>query len=283
MATKAAAVRCEQQSPALPPALSLLRARSLGAWVVDLDDLEPAPDTPPFGRPVAVPFLWEELPGKPKRGGGAAASAPAAAAATTVVLAGGGATPAAGGKPTARPRPVPLRLPPRLQATSTGEHPVSLSTVLQAHGPYGCGAGGKRRPATPTPLRRTGSATSFRRAPSAGGGLFSRRIPWAVAPGIKKGAHDHVALSCSTAASSPASSSSSLPVSCFGDDYGHCHGGRPAGDGSEDSSDEKGANAIAKRLVRMPGLRRHKTVPNMTTSHIWASVRRGAKRITPWI
>ncbi|KAL6607924.1 hypothetical protein ACP70R_040987 [Stipagrostis hirtigluma subsp. patula] len=262
------------------PSPNLIRVRSPADWVVelDLDAASPEPGTPTFLRPVAVPFLWEEAPGKPRRGDAAVSARPVAAASPalagrSVTAAGRGVTATAGGEARARPRP--LKLPPRLQATSAAEYTLSLNTVLQS--PDGCG-GGKR---PPTPLRRSGSATSFRRTPSAGGRLFAWSQPAAVAPGIKEGGHDHHdAFGCSPAATSPASSSSSSSFSCFGDDYGHgAYRRPPAGDGGEDSEYEKGA----KRLVRMPGLRRNKSVPSMNTSHIWASIRRGVKRITPWI
>ncbi|KAL6597820.1 hypothetical protein ACP70R_046625 [Stipagrostis hirtigluma subsp. patula] len=273
MGADATAARTKQHPPLpmpLPPALRLARARLRATTkVAGLDDDDAAPATPPLRPPVTVPFLWEEAPGKPKpRGGTAAAIVTPTAAASPVAHAGGsGATDDGvdqdeGDDAEARAVP-PLKLPPRLQvqATSAAENPASPRTVL--HGPYGC-AGGARRA-----LRRTGSVAAFRRTPSAGGGLFSWRKASAVALGSSRGGHDSLdagALpldaSCCSPAASSASSSSSL--SCFADDRGHGHGAvycRPAEDSEEDDG--------AKGSVRITRFTRNKSLPSMTTAHVW--------------
>lgn len=268
----------------LPPALRHVREPSRATMVADLDLDDDAPATPPLRPPVAVPFLWEEAPGKPKPqsdpGNSVTPAAPADAASHVLADGDAPATDAAsdggdhdGGS--AGACPVPLKLPPRLQVTSTAEHPLlSPKTVL--HGPYGC-AGGARRP--PRALKRSGSVATFGRTPSAGVGFFSWRKVSAASPGIgsKKGGHDHDACSCSTAASSPASSSSSSSVSCFSDDHGHGAQRRPA-DGREDSEDEEGA----KGSVKITRFRRNRSLTNMTTSRLWVSICKSVKQITPW-
>ncbi|KAL6615121.1 hypothetical protein ACP70R_037391 [Stipagrostis hirtigluma subsp. patula] len=295
MGADATAARTKQHPPLpmpLPPALRLARARLRATTkVAGLDDDDAAPATPPLRPPVTVPFLWEEEPGKPKPHGDsdtAAAAvepmAPAAAVSAVVHAGGSGATDDGvdrdeGDDAEARAVP-PLKLPPRLQAQamSAAEHPASPRTVL--HGPYGC-AGGARRA-----LRRTGSVAAFRRTPSAGGGLFSWRKASAVTLGSSKGSHELDAgalpldASCCSPAASSASSlslSSSSSLSCFGDERGHGHGAvncRPAEDSEEDDG--------AKGSVRITRFTRNKSLPSMTTPHVWASIRKSVKQITPW-
>ncbi|CAO2190630.1 unnamed protein product [Urochloa humidicola] len=287
----------------LPPALLLVRARSRASRVADLDDGATAaaawtssgpPDTPLRRSPVTVPFLWEEAPGKPKAGSAAelsdtaaATTAAAAADVTTTPAAAAGDHGAAAGEeevPPA-PAPAPLKLPPRLQHVASArqqrQRERSVSPKATAlHGPYfyyyscaGCG-GGKR----PPPPRTASGFAAFRRAPSFGAaGLFSRSTK-------SKGGGAAAPVDapwCSPAASSASSTSSpsSLSASCFGDDQGHGGHRRPV-DGREDGSSEE--DECARATVRITRFRRNRSVPSMTTSHLWASIRKSVKQITPW-
>jgi len=287
----------------LPP-LFLVRARSRASRVADLGDTSDAaawpPDTPPRRSPVTVPFLWEEAPGKPKAppqqqsddgGTGTGAPAAAAAAANTTTPATGAGDRDNGGREEEEARPAPLKLPPRLQRVASAKQQrdgsPSPRTVLPSPHYYGCAGGGRRPP------RRTGSGfAAFRRTPSAGAGLFSRSKTTAPAAGTKRnkgggGGHDHLSAAAtpdaqwgSPAASSASSSSSSssLSASCFGDDPGPGHR-RPA-DGREDGSSEE--DECAAGSVRITRFRRNRSLPAMTTSHLWASIRKSFKQITPW-
>ncbi|CAL4956240.1 unnamed protein product [Urochloa decumbens] len=297
-----------------PPALFLVRARSRASRVADLDDGAAAaawsssgpPDTPPRRSPVTVPFLWEEAPGKPK--GGTGATVPAAAATTTPAAAAGDQVSAAKDAPLKLPPrlqrvatpsaaagdhaasdaeaalPAPLKLPPRLQRVASArqqrQRDGSLSPKATLHGPYhyyySC-AGGKRPPA-----RRTASGlAAFRRAPSFGASFFSRSGKSRVVGGghLSGAAAPADAPWCSPAASSASSmssSSSSLSASCFGDDHGQGGHRRPV-DGREDGSSEEDECA-----VRITRFRRNRSFPSMTKSHLWASIRKSVKQITPW-
>ncbi|OEL24032.1 hypothetical protein BAE44_0014950 [Dichanthelium oligosanthes] len=280
-----------------PPALFLVRARSRASRVADLGDAAAAaawpgpPDTPPRRSPVTVPFLWEEAPGKPKAPPSGDTS-PASAVPEDVVGA-ANTTPAAGardhddsggGGAKEVPRPMPLKLPPRLQQVpSAKQRDSSLSPKTVLHGPYyGCAGGGKRPP------RRTASGfAAFRRTPSFNVGLFSRSKATAAATGSNKnkggGGHQrHLSAAapdipwCSPAASSASSSSSSslsTTTSCFGDDHGHGHAGhRRTGDVREDGSSEEDECAN-KGSVRIRRLRRNRSLPSITTSHLWVCPR----------
>ncbi|RLM93005.1 translation initiation factor IF-2-like [Panicum miliaceum] len=286
----------------LPPAQSLGRARSRASRVADLGDTGVAawpsgpPDTPPRRSPVTVPFLWEEAPGKPKAspqpsdGGTGAPAAPAgpvvpsdvgaATSTTTTTPATGAGDRDNGGGDAKAPRPAPLKLPPRLQrVASAKQRDGSLSPRTVLHGPhyYGCTGGGRRPP------RRTASGfAAFRRTPSAGVGLFSRSktTSSAAAAGTKRnkggggGGHDHLSTAAPdapwgspAASSASSSSSSSLSASCFGDDHGH-GGHRRAADGREDGSSEE--DECAGGSVRITRFRRNRSLPTMTTSHLWS-------------
>ncbi|KAG2598329.1 translation initiation factor IF-2-like [Panicum virgatum] len=290
------------KKPPPPPALFLVRARSRASRVADLGVAawpSGPPDTPPRRSPVTVPFLWEEAPGKPKAppqqqsddggtGTGAPAAAAAAAANTTTPATGAGDRDN-GGREEEEARPAPLKLPPRLQRVASAKQQrdgsPSPRTVLPSPHYYGCAGGGRRPP------RRTGSGfASFRRTPSAGAGLFSRSKTTAPAAGTKRnkggggGGHDHLSAAATpdapwgSPAASSASSSSSLSASCFGDDPGPGHR-RPA-DGREDGSSEE--DECAAGSVRITRFRRNRSLPAMTTSHLWASIRKSFKQITPW-
>lgn len=260
-----------KKPPQVPPVLHLIRARSRTSKVLDLDSASSGPPTPPFRPPVTVPFLWEVAPGKPKLQETEARAPPSAAAdtASQPLLAGGGGAATAGSDHDdgARARPVQLKLPPRLQAAATAEYSLSPKTVLQ--GPYG---GGKKL------MMRSGSTASCLRKPGLGGALFSWRKATAAA-GLKKEGHDHHdpapwdASCCSPAASSASSSSS-----YFGDDHGH----RRQADGREVPEDGEEVEDGAKRSVRIRRFRRNSSLPSMTTSDLWASIRKSVKRITPW-
>ncbi|RCV25820.1 hypothetical protein SETIT_5G196200v2 [Setaria italica] len=286
----------------LPPALFLVRARSRPTGrVADLGGAAAwasgPPDTPPRRSPVTVPFLWEEAPGKPKAppqqgqgdGGNGAPAAPAvpvgAATDTTTTTArptGAGDHASSGGAAEEVARPVPLKLPPRLQrvASAKQQSDGSLSPKAVLHGPYyyGFNGGGGKRP----PRRTSSGFAAFRRNPSAGVGLFS----WSKSKG--GGRHGHLSAAapdapwCSPAASSvlsTSSSSSSVSTSCLGDDHGHGGERRPA-DGREDGSSEE--DECARASVRITRLRRNRSFPSMTKSHLWASIRKSVKQITPW-
>ncbi|CAO2170309.1 unnamed protein product [Urochloa humidicola] len=274
----------------LPPALFLVRARSRACRVADLDDGAAAaawssssgpPDTPPRRSPVTVPFLWEEAPGKPKAG----SPAPAAAVPPNAAAAAADATTTPAGGDAAPPAPAPLKLPPRLQhvasARQQSQRERSVSPKPAAlHGPYfyyySCAGGGKR----PPPPRRTASGfAAFRRAPSFGAGIFSRSSKQNKGGGAVAQPTD--APWCSPAASSASStsSSSSLSASCFGDDNGHGGHRRPVA-GREDGSSEE--DECARATVRITRFRRNRSFPSMTTSHLWESIRKSVKQITPW-
>ncbi|XP_062213069.1 uncharacterized protein LOC133913808 isoform X2 [Phragmites australis] len=261
------------------PALFLVRARSRASRVVDMDDDAAVwwPATPPLRPPVAVPFLWEVVPGKPKPQTHTAHGAPPAAAERHVHEDGGAAATGGGDHDgDAEARPVPLKLPPRLQVTTTAaDNSLSPKTVLQ--GPYGCTGGAKRPPRT---LKRSGSVATFRRS-----GFFSRRKATAAMWTNRKGGHENDAAApdascCSPAASSASSPSSSSSVSCFGDDHGHGGHERPA-DGRVESVDSE-EDVGAKASVRITRFRRNRSLPSMTTSHLWASIRKSVRQITPW-
>jgi hypothetical protein len=242
-----------------PPALFAARARSrvadLGAGAAFP---APPPDTPPRRSPITVPFLWEEAPGKPK----------ALPAAATPAAANAGSFTEVAGRRQDRghadlPRPLPLKLPPRLQQAASSfaaaDTPLSPKTVLQ---------GGRRRPRW---ARR--GASAFRRTPSAGGGLFSRNWSKPTAAASNKngdGDHERDAAGPDAPWCSPASSSSSSSAStCFGVD-GHGHGGRarPA-DGREVCSEED--DGSPRGSVRITRFRRNRSLPSMTTSNLWVT------------
>ncbi|WVZ70082.1 hypothetical protein U9M48_018780 [Paspalum notatum var. saurae] len=258
----------------LPPALLLVRARSRASRAADQHDAAAArwpapPDTPPRRSPVTVPFLWEEAPGKPK----AAAPGPVLTAKQ-----GGG-----GEEDKAQAEEAPLRLPPRLQrvapspADASATSLPSPTSVLQ--GPYyGCAGGGgeKKRPAV----------AAFRRTPSAGAALFSRaRSKLAAAGGGKNRGGGHGrglepdAAPWGSPAASSSSAASSLSASCFGDDHGH----RRPGEGHDEECSEEDDGAAATGYVRITRFRRNRSLPTIvTTSHLWASIRRSVKQMTPW-
>lgn len=259
----------------LPPALFLVRARSR---VADLGGAAAwasggPPDTPPRRSPVTVPFRWEEAPGKPKapppkQGQGQGDAGNAAPAAPTVPV--GAATDHgnhSGGAPEEVARPVPLKLPPRLQRVVSAKQQQhgSLSPKAMLHGPYYYsfnGGGGGKEP----PRRTTSGFAAFRRTPSAGVGRFS----WS---NKKKGGgrrHDYLTATdapwcsptASSASSTSSSSSSSISTSCFGDDHR-----RPA-DAREDGSSEE-EDECGRASVRITRLRRNRSFPSMTTAHLW--------------
>ncbi|CAL4949302.1 unnamed protein product [Urochloa decumbens] len=282
-----------------PPALFLVRARSRASRVADLDDSAAAaawsspgpPDTPPRRSPVTVPFLWEDAPGKPKglrEGPRVGAAVPSDAGAGVAATAAAATTPAAAAGDHAAeeaPLPAPLKLPPRLQRVASArqqrQRDDSLSPKAALHGHYyyyGCAGGGGKRP----PARRTASGlAAFRRAPSFGASFFSRSGKSRVVGGghLSGAAAPADAPWCSPAASSASSmssSSSSLSASCFGDDHGQGGHRRPV-DGREDVSSEEDECA-----VRITRFRRNRSFPSMTKSHLWASIRKSVKQITPW-
>ncbi|XP_066308991.1 uncharacterized protein [Miscanthus floridulus] len=291
-------------TPPPPPALFAVRARSgrladLGAGGAAFSG---PPDTTPRPSLVTVPFLWEETPGMPK------ASPTACAAATTPAAANADPVPegetgdhqdSSGHADEARPlplklpprlqqvpasfaaadirqgsghadqaRPLPLKLPPRLQQVpasfTTADTPLSSpKTVFQ--GPYYAGAGGGRR--TPRWARSGGAA--LRRTTSAGVALFSRT--WSkrrAAAGSNKhrcGYHERDAAGTDAPWCSPGSSDSSSSVStCFGgDDHRR---GRP-NDGREVSSEED--DGSPRGSVRITRFRRNRSLPSVTTSNLW--------------
>ncbi|TVU34095.1 hypothetical protein EJB05_15922, partial [Eragrostis curvula] len=250
-------------APALPPALYVVRSRSRAGRVVDLDD-GAGTSTPSLRTPVTVPFLWEDAPGRPKQHGDTVPGAPTSTA-KVVVPADGDADRGdqdQDGDGDATARPLPLKLPPRLQVpSSAAEHSLSPKTVLQ--GPYGC----TRRPPR-TALGRSGSVASFRRTPSAGAGFFSRRKA-AAATWIdrKSGRERHNADASCSSPSASSSSSSSSSVSFFGDDRGHGTHRLPA-DQEEEEEEEEGAKAS----VRITRFTRNRSLPSMTTSHLWRTL-----------
>ncbi|KAG8051662.1 hypothetical protein GUJ93_ZPchr0001g29601 [Zizania palustris] len=249
-----------------PAALCVARSSQTG----EVRDLDATSGAPPLRPRVGVPFLWEEAPGKPKvvRGsqdvdgsGGAPPSAgPAAAAriaASDVCAAAhagagdGGGDRGDGGD---RACPVaPLKLPPRLQAAAaaaTAECSLSPETVL--HGPY----------------------ASCRKKPGAGVTLTLWKKATAAARGKNHGrAHDAAALdaSCRSPSSSSSSSSPSL-MSYPGDDHVREAHRRQ----TDDHEEEDGKNT-----VRITRFRRNSSLPTLSTSHLWASIRRSVMKITP--
>ncbi|XP_044973535.1 uncharacterized protein LOC123441081 [Hordeum vulgare subsp. vulgare] len=236
--------------------------------VLDLDS------SPAFRSRVSVPFLWEDAPGQPKLRAArpSALLLPSARPAPLLATAGVAGDGEDGHGAHARPVLLKLKLPPRLQAA---DHPLSSpKTVLQ--GPSYFGGGGNK---PPRPLRRTGSAASCRRG---GGGLFVWRKGAATATasaGSKEGGHCQLYAvppdaSCCSPAASSASSSSSSSMSYFFDDHSHMQA-----DGREDSED---GDDGAKGTVRITRFRRNKSLPTMSTSHLWANIRKGVKQISPW-
>uniref|UniRef100_A0A0E0C3G8 Uncharacterized protein n=1 Tax=Oryza meridionalis TaxID=40149 RepID=A0A0E0C3G8_9ORYZ len=269
---------------AAPAALCLQAAR--GAWsrtskVLDVDAASPTA-APSLGSSVGVPFLWEEAPGRPKvvvvapEDFAPPLPAPDADDERTPVSHGGEAAPAGGGDrgdgDTARHVVAPLKLPPRLQAAAAAaaaaDSSLSPNTVL--HGPYG---GNK----PPRPLTRSGSTASHRRKPIAAGVSL-----WKKATAAARGKrHDHDAAALDAPCRSPASSSSSSSsssMSYFADDD---H--RRQTDGHGDPEPEAdGEECGAKSTVRITRFKRNKSLPSVNTSHLWASIRRSVKQITPW-
>ncbi|KAJ1283902.1 hypothetical protein BS78_03G162900 [Paspalum vaginatum] len=257
----------------LPPALLLVRARSRASRVADLGDAAAAcpPDTPPRLSPVTVPFLWEEAPGKPK----AAAPGPALPAE------GGGKGDHDKGRAEARPAP-PLRLPPRLQRVAPPPDASSrLSPTAVLQGPYyGCAGGGDKRP-----MRDGNRAAVFRRTPSAGAALFSRarsKLAAAAAPGSGKSKGGGFEPDAAPWGSPAGSSSSSSSSSYFGDDHGHRRPGEAQHKECSEKEDDSDS-AAARGSVRITRFRRNRSLPSIVnTSHLWASLRRSVKHITPW-
>ncbi|XP_066314405.1 uncharacterized protein [Miscanthus floridulus] len=296
-----------------PPALFAVRARS--GRLADLGGAVGAafsgpPDTPPRPSLVTVPFLWEEAPGMPKASptACAAATTPAATDAGPVLEgetgdhqdSSGHADQAARPLPLKLPprlqqvpaslaaldtrqgsghadqaRPLPLKLPPRLQQVSASfaaaDTPLSSpSTVFQ--GPYYARAGGGRR--TPRWARSGGAA--LRRTTSAGVALFSRtwskRRAAAPAAGRNKhrcGYHERDAAGTDAQWCSPGSSDSSSSVStCFGGD--DHRRGRP-NDGREVSSEEDDGSPRGSVRITRFRLRRNRSLPSMSTSNLWAA------------
>lgn len=281
MKADAPATPCRKPAPLPPPpALLAVRARSRSR-VADLQGFGAAfpggpPDTPPRRSPVSVPFLWEEAPGKPKAPPPPTAAAPAATNAgpgpVLVPEGGGGGDDEQHGD---QARPVPLKLPPRLQQVASfaaADTPLlpSPNTVLQGPYYYGCAGDGSRRP----PPRWFRSGGAFRRTSSAAGvGLFSRT--WskpAPASGKNRRGDDHERDAAGPDAPwcSPSSSSSSVSSvsTCFGGDE---HGrGKPGADGREVSSDEDGGGGSPPRgSVRITRLKRNRSLPSVTTSNLW--------------
>ncbi|TVU34079.1 hypothetical protein EJB05_15905, partial [Eragrostis curvula] len=249
-------------APALPPALYVVRSPSRAGRVVDLDD-GAGTSTPSLRTPVTVPFLWEDAPGRPKQHGDTVPGAPTSTAKVVVPADGdadrGDQDQDGDGDGDATARPLPLKLPPRLQVpSSAAEHSLSPKTVLQ--GPYGC----TRRPPR-TALGRSGSVASFRRTPSAGAGFFSRRKAAAATWIDRKSGRDRHNADASCSSPSASSSSSSSSVSFFGDDRGHGTHRLPA----DQEEEEEGAKAS----VRITRFTRNRSLPSMTTSHLWASIR----------
>ncbi|KAL5223083.1 hypothetical protein ABZP36_027796 [Zizania latifolia] len=273
------------RSSKAPAALCLARAcsRSRTSKVLDLDAALGAPPTPPPRSRVGVPFLWEEAPGKPKItrlpqdvSGSASAPPPPAPSATsrTVVSDGGAAGAGDGGGDRgegAKACPVaPLKLPPRLQAAAAAaEWSLSPETVL--HGPYGSGKKLARQ------LTRWGSTASCRRKPAAGVSLWRKAT--AAARGKNHGRdRDAAPLDASCRSPSSSSSSSSSLMSYLGDDHIRGAHHRQADDHEDTDDGEEGA----KSTVRITRFTRNSSLPSITTSHLWASIRRSVKQITPW-
>ncbi|XP_051204784.1 uncharacterized protein [Lolium perenne] len=268
------------------PALCLyhVRARQRTSKVLGLDSPS-CPSTQPLRSRITVPFLWEDAPGKPKlREAAASALLFPSAAAASPLPADGGATATAGcdREGVVVVRPAPLKLPPRLQAAPRGEQSFSSpKTVLQ--GPY---VGGGRGDKPPRSVRRSGSTVSCRMMPGTGGAAFSWRKVTPASAGVKKdGHHDHDASCSSPAASSSTSSSassSSSSMSYFFDVHSRGSGHWQQADGREVSEDGDVGDDCAKGSVRITRFRRNKSLPNVSTSHLWASIRKGVKQISPW-
>ncbi|KAM0916006.1 hypothetical protein ACQ4PT_010448 [Festuca glaucescens] len=270
------------------PSLCLyhVRARQRTSKVLGLDSPSCA-STPPLRSRFTVPFLWEDAPGKPKLREAAASAPffPSAAAASPLPTDVGRDTATTGGdrEGGAVERHAPLKLPPRLQAAPRPEHSFpSPKTVLQ--GPY---VGGGRGEKPPRPVRRSGSTVSCRMMPGAGGAAFSwRKATAASAGGKKDDHHDHDASCCSPAASSSASSSSSSSssssMSYFFDVHSRGSGHWQQADAREDPEDGDVGDDGAKGSVRITRFRRNKSLPNVSTTHLWASIRKGVKQISPW-
>ncbi|CAM0881379.1 unnamed protein product [Alopecurus aequalis] len=250
------------------PALNHVRARPRTSKVLGLDPPS-CPSTPPLRSRITVPFLWEDAPGKPKlREAAANTLFFHSAAAASPLPDDGGATVRAGGDREygAVARPAPLKLPPRLQAAARPEYSFSSpKTVLQ--GPYVRGGGEK----PPRPVRRSGSMTSCRLMLGAGGGAFSWRKATAPSACDKKDGHDHDTSCCSPAASSSASpsSSSSSSMSYFFNVHSRGSGHWQQADGRDDSKNGDVGDDDAKGSVRITRFRRNRSLPNISTSHLW--------------
>ena len=166
-------------------------------------------------------------------------------------------------------RLAPLKLPPRLQAAPRAEcSSSSPKTVLQ--GPYVGGGGRGERP--PRPVRRSGSTVSCRRKLGAGGGAFSWSKARAASAGDKKdNGHDHDTSCCSPAPSSSASSSASSAsssMSYFFDVHSRGSGHWQQGDGRDEQED---GDSGAMGSVRITRFRRNRSLPSISTSHLWVS------------
>lgn len=238
-----------------PPALYLVRARSRATRVADLHAAAwpgGPPDTPPRRSPVTVPFLWEEAPGKPK----------APPPGPDLPVDDGERDQGIRGV-----RAVPLKLPPRLQhaAAAAGGASLQSSSSSPRNVLYGCAGGGGR----PHGRRiRSGAAAAFRRTPSAGVGLFSRTRSKPTSAAGPDAPWSSPAASSSSASSSSSSSSMSA-ATC------------PAADGSDHYSEDEDSNAAGS--VRITRFRRNRSLPSMSTAHLWASIRWSVKQITtPW-
>ena len=58
---------------------------------------------------------------------------------------------------------------------------------------------------------------------------------------------------------------------------------RRKADGHGDPEPEAdGEECGAKSTVRITRFKRNKSLPSVNTSHLWASIRRSVKQITPW-
>jgi hypothetical protein len=213
-------------------ALPLIRMRSRAAATTRDSAAAGAASTPSLGTPVTVPFLWEDAPGRPKH-----LPPPTDSANGTPVA----ASTDGGEGDNARPRLMPLKLPPRLQVPA--DHSLSPKTVLQA--PYGCTGGSARRPPRMA-LRRV---ASLRWTPSAGGGFFSRR---------KTDSPDRDARAPGDASCTPSPSSSSSSSSVFFTD-----------DSRRRPADPEEADGAKEGSVRITRFRRNRSLPSMTTSHLW--------------
>lgn len=263
------------------PALYLyhVRARQRTSKVLGLElDSPSCPFTPrPLRSRITVPFLWEDVPGKPKLRDGEASAAlffPSAAATSPLPDDSNGTAGDREGGAVARP--APLKLPPRLQAASRPEYSSSSSPKTVLQGPYVRG-GGEKPPRT---VRRSGSMASCRML-SGTGGAFSWRKASAASACAKKDGHDHDASCCSPASSSSASSSSSS-MSYFFDVNSRGSAHRRQADGRDDPEDGDIGGDGAKGSVRITRFRRNRSLPNISTSHLWASIRKGVKQISPW-